>query len=119
MALAASSGGRGSTIPSARWPSAIRMSADRPQSRLGGGRGFFELVALIDGQNRLDAEQRGYAADQRPGGRNGIPAGGGETHRFRHRLRLVEHQQHDVARIVHGEGADKGIQAMVLAVATV
>src|SRR5690349_24014309 len=114
MVLAASSGGRGSTIPSARWPSAMRMSVDRPQSRLGGG-GLFELLALDGGESRLDAEQRGDAGDELPGGRNGVPAGSGEAHGFRHRLRLVEHQQHEIARVVHREGADKGIQAMVLA----
>src|SRR6188472_3365898 len=119
MVPAASSGGRGSTMPSARWPSAMRMSVDRPQSRLGGGGGLFELLALVDGESRLDAEQRGDAGDELTGGRNGVPASSGEAHGFRHRLRLVEHQQHDISRIVHREGTDKGIQAMVLAVATV
>src|SRR5262245_64038228 len=90
MAISAWRCDRGSTIPSARWPSDMCMSVNRPRSGLGGSACLFELVALLGGQRRLDAEQRGDAGDELGRGGNGVPAGGGKAHGLRDDLRIIE-----------------------------
>ena len=64
---------------------------------------------------RLDAEQRRDARDDLAGRRHRVPARGREAIGLGRRLRLVEHHQQHISRIVHRKGADERGQALVLA----
>ena len=43
----------------------------------------------------------------------GAALAGGRAHARLLRLRLVDERQHDVLRIVHREGGDEGVEALV------
>src|SRR5205823_5743373 len=92
----------------ASWPmSRTRETATMSAVLLPGLGLLGELVEIGLGEHRSDPQHRRYALDDPGRGRHGIPAGGRKAIGFRRCLRLVEHHEDRVLRIVHREGADE------------
>ena len=77
------------------------------------------LSAVRQVEARLDAEQRRDARDDGAADRRRVPARGGVAVGLRDRLRLVEHDQHEVARLVGRQHRGEAGQQLGLGVAAV
>src|SRR5262249_53762304 len=74
------------------------ISIPRLPGVLGGGKD--ELVGGRQVEARLKAEDGRDAGDHLAGDRDRVPAGGGEAVGFRRRLRLVDHDQQEITRLI-------------------
>src|SRR5215472_4201919 len=67
-----------------------------------------QLVGGRQVEARLEPEQGGDAADDGAPDRHGVPSRGGEAVRVRRRLRLIEHDEKKVARLIGRQDRGKG-----------
>src|ERR1041384_3568485 len=98
----------------------------RPMARPGPCRQNFQLLLDLGQKKlvgrrqikaRLDAEHRRDAGDHLAGGRPGVPARGRKAMRLRQALRLVEHDQDLIARLVGWQDRGERGQQLGLGVA--
>ena len=78
-----------------------------------------QLVRRRQVEARLDAEQRRDPRDHLAGGRRRVPARGGKAVGFRQALRLVEHDQEQIARLVGRQHRHEGGEQLGLGIAAV
>src|ERR1700757_4800792 len=76
-----------------------------------------QLVGGRQVKARLEPEPGGGAADDGAADRHGVPSRGGEAVRLRRRLRLVEHDEKKVARLIGRQDRGEGGQHLGLRIA--
>ena len=108
-----------------RFPAVGRDPERTPMQWDGGTMAGFTTASdawlpLAEGHQHINvSEQRGDPRNHLGRGRRRVPASGGEAVRFRRRLRLVEHDHHQIFRFVRRQHGHEIGQQLVLGIAAV